>query len=187
MAGADRAPTASAWPPPATVEDAPVSRELRPPRRPRERSSTMVAHPPPAPARAWPAAAPLFALALAFVSHAGCDGAKTRDAAAGPRTDDAMLAAWRKAGLEVSAFTDVDTKPFQATSCRGGTAGGVDVVLCSYDTGEDAHAAQDLGLTSVGAATGASIARGSRLIVVADRRKADPSGRTIDALLRAFQ
>ena len=66
-------------------------------------------------------------------------------------------------------------------------ASGVDVVLCSYGSGEDAQAAQDLGLAAVGDATGAALARGARLLVVVDRRKADPTGRTIDAITAAFR
>lgn len=101
--------------------------------------------------------------------------------------DDALIAAWRKAGLEVSALTAVDGKPYSAQACRGGTVSGVDIVLCRYDSGEDAHAAEEIGLATLGAATGASLAHGARLLVVADRRKTDPSGRTIDAILTAFR
>jgi hypothetical protein len=122
----------------------------------------------------------LLALALAACS---------KDAKSNPGTgkaEDAMVAAWKKAGLDVSAFTDVDGKKYAAQACRGGTVGGVDVVLCSYDTGEDAKAAEDPGLAGVGDATGAALAHGSRLLVVADRRKADPTGRSIDAITRAF-
>ena len=125
-------------------------------------------------------AAILLALALAACS---------KDAKSNPgggTTDDAVLGEWKKAGLEVSAFTDADAKKYTATSCRGGTVGGVDVVLCRYDSGEDAKAAEDNGLAAVADATGAALAHGARLLVVADRRKADPTGRTIDAITRAF-
>ena len=118
------------------------------------------------------------------LASAACDKDK---AGAAAQPDDALIAGWRKAGLEVSALTTADAKPYSAQACRAGTVSGVDVVLCSYDSGEDAHAAEDLGLAVIADATGASLARGSQLLVVADRRKTDPSGRTIDAIIRAFR
>ena len=108
-------------------------------------------------------------------------------ASSGGGNDDATVAAWKKAGLEVSALTDVDAKPYSAQKCSGGTVSGVDVVLCKYDTGEDAKAAEEPGLDQIGNATGASLAKGARLLVVADRRKADPSGRTIDTITKTFR
>lgn len=123
-------------------------------------------------------------IAVALIGAACSKDASSKPGEAPP--DDAMVAAWRKAGLEVSALTDVDAKKYLAQSCRGGTVGGVDVVLCRFDSGEDAKAAEDPGLAAVGDATGAALARGGRLLVVADRRKVDPSGRTIDAITRAF-
>jgi hypothetical protein len=128
----------------------------------------------------------LSAACLAVGALAACDKDKGA-AGGGARSDDAVVAGWRKAGLDVSALTTVDAAPFSATACKGGTVSGVDVVLCSYDSGEDASAAEDLGLASIADATGASLAHGARLLVVADRRKKDPSGRTIDAIIRTFR
>ena len=48
----------------------------------------------------------------------------------------------------------------------------------------DAKAAQDPGLGWIGSVTGASQAHGSALIVIADRKKADPNGRTINRLMK---
>lgn len=130
----------------------------------------------------------LVSISLA-ISLALAAAACSKDSSGKPgsaTTDDAVVAAWKKAGLEVSPLTDVDPKKYQADACQGGTAGGVDVVLCRYGSGEDAKAAEDEGLAAVGSATGAALSRGSRLLVVADRRKADPTGRTIDAITRAF-
>lgn len=123
------------------------------------------------------------ALALSATLAVACG----KDPPAGARTDDATVAAWRKAGLEVSPLTTADAKPLSAQACRSGTVSGVDVVLCAYDSGEDATAAEALGLATIGDATGASLHHGSQLLVVADRRKTDPSGRTIDAIVRAFR
>jgi hypothetical protein len=146
----------------------------------------MIAAVPMTPARCRPTFV-VAALANAAVALwlAGCDKGGGPGGAA--RTDDALIGAWRKAGLEVSARTPVVAAPYSAVACRGGTVSGVDVVLCSYDSGEDATAAEELGLKAVGPATGASLSRGTRLLVVADRRKSDPTGRTIDSILRAFR
>jgi hypothetical protein len=130
-------------------------------------------------------AAVAFGLLGALGSLGGCDSAK-QTGAAGARTDDAMVAGWRKAGLDVGKLVTTDAAPFQANACSGGVVGGIDVVLCSYGTAEDAKAAEDLGLATIGAATGASRAHGTRLLVVADRRKADPSGRTIETIMKTF-
>ena len=117
------------------------------------------------------------------VALAACGGGGAKP----PSSDDALIATWRSAKLEVSALTAIDGKPYAAKDCRGGTVSGVDVVVCSYGSGEDAQAAQELGLATIGDATGAALAEGARLLVVVDRRKADPTGRTIDAITAAFR
>jgi pyridoxine 5'-phosphate synthase PdxJ len=105
-------------------------------------------------------------------------------------SEDAMVAAWRKAGLEVSAFADADARPYSAQRCRAGTVAAVDVILCVYDTGEDAAAADDDALAELqrmGVTTGAALTRGKTVLVVADRRAADPTGRTVNAITAAFR
>ena len=118
---------------------------------------------------------------LAFALVVLAAGCGKDDAAAGkgkgPAPDnEVLIAAWKKAGLEVSAFSDSDAAPYAAQTCRAGTVAGVDVVLCSYDTGEDAAAAEDPALALLeksGATTASALVRGKRLLVVTDKRKAD--------------
>ncbi|HUQ07754.1 MAG TPA: hypothetical protein VM261_34910 [Kofleriaceae bacterium] len=128
---------------------------------------------------------------LLLLVLAACDEDKAQAKGSGPPpNDDALIAAWKKAGLEVSPFTDADAAPYSAQSCRAGTVGGVDVVVCSYDTGEDASAAQDPALALLeksGATTASALARGKKLLVVTDKRKADPTGRSINAITGAFR
>ncbi len=124
---------------------------------------------------------------LAALALGAAAGACDKDASKTGGSDDTAVAAWRKAGLEVSALTDVDAKPYSAQGCKGGTVSGVDVILCRYDTGEDAKAAEDPALATLSGVTGAALANGSRLLVVADRRKADPTGRTIDIVTKTFR
>jgi hypothetical protein len=99
---------------------------------------------------------------------------------------DALLKSWGDAKLQVSAFAAVDGKPYAGGACQGGTVSGVDVVLCGYPDAKAAQAAEAAGTAAVGETTGAAVSRDNTLLVVADRRKADPSGRTINQLTKSF-
>jgi hypothetical protein len=118
--------------------------------------------------RAW-----MVAVALLV----GC----SKEGADRPSSRDALIAAWKKAGLEPSAFTPATTPV--GKDCASGTVNGLDVLICAFATEPEAKAAEPDGLTWVGDATGASRAAGAVLVAVADRRKADPSGRTINKLI----
>jgi hypothetical protein len=61
------------------------------------------------------------------------------------------------------------------------------VILCDYDSPERANASRNAGLAKVGDATGASIAAGSRLLIVADPQNTDPSGKRINTIIHAFR
>jgi hypothetical protein len=111
---------------------------------------------------------------------AACD--KGNNAPTGPGARDTVIDAWKKGGLDASAFATAAT-PI-GKDCAAGTVGKVDVLVCSYTTPDEAKAAQDAGLQWVGDTTGASQARGTLLIAVADRRKADPSGKTINQIFK---
>ena len=97
-----------------------------------------------------------------------------------------VIDAWKQAGLTVSAFTPADGKAVGG-ECSSGTVGGVDVVLCSFDDSAAAKKAEDAGYATVGSNTGVSLSNGSMLLIAADRRKADPSGRTINQLSKLFK
>lgn len=133
----------------------------------------------------------VLSLVVATFALAACGEDKAQAAGKGPAPDDdALIAAWKKAGLEVSAFSAADAAPYSAQTCRAGTVGGVDVTICSYDTGEDAAAAEDPALAHLekgGATTASALVRGKKLLVVVDKRMADPSGRSINAITGAFR
>jgi hypothetical protein len=99
----------------------------------------------------------------------------------GPSSRDGVIAAWKKGGLQPSAFTTAKTDV--GKDCASGTVNKLDVLVCVYPSEKDAKAAEDAGLEWVGDTTGASRAQGETLIVVADRHKADPSGRTINQIV----
>jgi hypothetical protein len=119
---------------------------------------------------------------------AGCDkpseatGAAGRAAGSVVDPADPVIDAWKTAKLVASALTPA-TVAF-GKDCRSGTIEGLELLLCRYPTPAEAKAAEDKGYGWVGQATGASQAHGAALIVLADRRKVDPSGRTINRLMK---
>jgi hypothetical protein len=132
----------------------------------------------------------LVVLLLLALGACSKDDAQAKPGQGPAPADDALIAAWKKAGLEVSPLTDVDAAAYAAQKCRGGTVSGVDVVVCTYDTGEDASAAEDAALATLeksGVTTASAIPRGKSLLIVSDKRKSDPSGRTINAITAAFR
>jgi len=85
-----------------------------------------------------------------------------------------------------SAFApDVSGK--LGNACNAGTVNGVDVVLCQFADAKAATAAESAALTWIDQATGAALANGEWQLVVVDRNNADPSGRTINAVAKAFR
>jgi hypothetical protein len=119
--------------------------------------------------------AALIPLALALVGACSKDGAK------GPSSRDGVVAAWKKGGLEPSELKVAKTEV--GKDCAAGTVGKLDVLVCTFPSEADAKAAEDNGLQWVGDTTGASKALGEMLVVVADRKKADPNGKLINQLI----
>jgi hypothetical protein len=113
---------------------------------------------------------------LAFLlALAACDKAPSD-----PRAP--IIDAWKGGGLAPSAFEVA--KSDVGTDCKAGMLHAVEVMLCVYPTADEATAAHERGLAWVGEATGAAKVSGTVLVVVADRRKVDPSGKTINQLLK---
>lgn len=104
-----------------------------------------------------------------------------KDKPKGPTSRDGVVEAWKKGGLEPSALTAAKVE--FGKDCASGTVNKIDVLVCEYSSEQEAKAAEDPALAWVGDHTGAAKAQGEMLIVVADRRKADPSGRTINQLI----
>jgi hypothetical protein len=130
-------------------------------------------------------AAVRIALVVGLAGLAGAcskapDKADPAAKAATPR--DAVIAAWTAGKLAPSKLAPAQVA--FAKDCQSGAVEGVEVLLCSFATPAEAKAAEDAGLSWVGAATGASQAHGAVLIVVADRKKADPNGKTINQLMK---
>lgn len=112
----------------------------------------------------------------------GVKSDETRAEAAAPP----VIGAWTKAGLTVSAMTK-DASGTVGSDCLSGTVSGVDVVICRFASDQAAKAAEGSGLNWVGEATGASVASGAVALAVADRRNADPTGRTMNQIINVFR
>jgi hypothetical protein len=124
-------------------------------------------------------------ICLALVASCKKDdgtGRGTSGGESGELSRDAVVAAWKKGGLTPSAMTDAKVEV--GKDCQTGTVNGVDVLVCQFPTPADAKAAEDAGLKWVGEATGMSQSHGKVLVAASDRRKADPSGRTINSLMK---
>jgi hypothetical protein len=117
---------------------------------------------------------------ISVLSLVACGKGDGDKGAGGAR--DAVINAWKAEKLTVSPLAPA-TVTF-AKDCQSGTAEGVEVLLCNFPSPAEAKAAEDQGLTWVGGATGTSQAHGAALVVLADRKKADPNGRTINRLMK---
>jgi hypothetical protein len=95
---------------------------------------------------------------------------------------DKVLDAWKADKLAPSAFAAATVAV--GKDCQAGTVERIDVLVCNFASPAAAKAAEDAGLAWVGPTTGASQAHGAALVVLADRKKADPDGRKINRLLK---
>jgi hypothetical protein len=102
----------------------------------------------------------------------------------GPAAD--FTNAWKLAGLDPQGFNSVDAKNLGG-KCQAGKVSGVDTTLCEYETADAAKQAEAAGLAQVGETTGASLAQGKYLLVVADRGRSDPNGKKIRDIAAAFR
>lgn len=99
----------------------------------------------------------------------------------GVTSRDGVVEAWKKGGLQPAPLTAAKTDI--GSDCATGTVNKLDVLVCTFKSPQEAKAAEDKGLAWVGDNTGASKAQGAVLIVVADRKKVDPSGKIINQLI----
>jgi len=100
---------------------------------------------------------------------------------------EAIVGAWKAKGLEPSAFVPSPEVKLDGARCRAGTISGLDATLCEFADEAAARKAEPAGRALVGETTGAAIASGRLLLVVADRRSADPNGRRINEITKTFR
>jgi hypothetical protein len=106
-----------------------------------------------------------------------------------PHTD-AVVAAWKSAGLTPTGFAPLVPPPYVGTYCERGTVAGVDATVCEYaDDG-----ALDRGQQQVkdewsrsGVHTGVVVRAKRTLLSAVDHELRDPNGKTINQLIQAFR
>ncbi len=123
----------------------------------------------------------LVVLVAALAAAVACDD----DQGGGSAGD--VIEAWKSAGLQPTAFETADGQKYGGGKCRAGNIGGLDTTLCEYADDTAAKAAEGAGRAAIGENTGVSLAAGKVLLVVADRKNADPNGRRINQIAKTFQ
>jgi hypothetical protein len=93
--------------------------------------------------------------------------------------------AWKEAGHDVGELKPVEIK-IAGGKCSSGMVAGFEATLCEFENETSATQAQANGLEVVAKDVGASIAAGKLLLVVADRRKTDPTGRKLNEVIKLF-
>ena len=91
------------------------------------------------------------------------------------------------AGLALVALGAIACKKEKAAASGGASGAAVDIEICDYADAAAAKKAETDGLALVGETTGLAIAEGTRLLVVADRGKADVNGKRMNDLARTFR
>ena len=105
-----------------------------------------------------------------------------------PHTDE-VLNAWRAAGLAPEGFVAMQPPPNSAAYCEHGKVHGVDTLVCEYAS-EEALASGTRqvkeGWVRVDAHTGVVLRAKRTLMVVVDRERREPSGKTISQMAKVF-
>ena len=93
---------------------------------------------------------------------------------------------WNEGGHSSTEFTDVGEK-VRGGKCSAGTVAGMSATICEFASAEEAGKAQESGWELLGGAVGSSVAAGKILLVIADPKKEDPSGRRLNELINSFR
>lgn len=105
-----------------------------------------------------------------------------------PHTDE-VLHAWGNAGLAAEGFARVEPAPNSAAYCEHGLIRGVDTLLCEYASEEAlTNGTQQVkeGWAHVDAHTGVVVRTKRTTMVVVDRERREPSGKTINQMAKIF-
>jgi hypothetical protein len=130
-----------------------------------------------------------LALALLALLSCGCSKKKGGDEAAEPAAGESFyqgtVDALKQAGLAVTPFENAAARPYGAKECARGGVAQLDVLLCRFD-GDASGKQKKLEQFISGAVSGAVRAKGPLALAVADRKKADLTGKSINKLLKTF-
>jgi hypothetical protein len=99
-----------------------------------------------------------------------------------------VINSWLQQGLGPADFQKLDGKALgKDAMCKQSKLKGLETTLCQYPDPAAASAARPAGLAHVGEVTGVALPVGNLLLIVADRDKADPSGRAINEIVTIFR
>jgi len=137
---------------------------------------------------------PAWVAALVVAALAACGGKDDAGTAEGKAVEGdkpAEAAVPAAAKTVVEAWKDGDVAASDLTAgkafgdrCATGTVDKLDIAICEFDNPKAAKAAEKQGYEWVGPTTGTAWVSGSLVIAVADRKKADPTGKTINRLMK---
>lgn len=99
---------------------------------------------------------------------------------------DDVVAAWKEAGESPSSFVDAGEK-LPGGKCQAGKVSGLVATVCVFESVEKAQQAEEAGWKLIGDSVGAAVVSGKMVLIVADPKKEDPSGRRLNVLVKAFQ
>ena len=120
---------------------------------------------------------------LLLLVHPAC----SKDSSKSEPFPKAVLEKLHKKGLKVGEFKGADPKRYKAEECAEGQIEDLDVLICRYEDGEKAKKAEARLLRFTHKAlTGAVRYRDKTAMVVADNKKTDIKGKTINRLLTTF-
>ena len=105
-----------------------------------------------------------------------------------PHTDE-VLNAWRNSGLAPDGFAAVEPAPNSAAYCEHGQIHGVDTLVCEYASEESITSGMQQvkeGWARVDAHTGVVMRAKRTTMVVVDRERREPSGKTISQMAKVF-
>lgn len=121
------------------------------------------------------------ALVLVALVAAACEDG------GGATSAKTIVDGWKADGLDLGAFADASGDAFGGGKCRAGTVASLDTTVCEFPDAKAAKTAEKAGEKAIGETTGISMAAGRLLLVVADRKKADPEGRKMNQIAAAFR
>jgi hypothetical protein len=125
----------------------------------------------------------LAGLGLALALAAGCSKKPTEGGVRLEQVSDAFASA----GLKVADFKPADPARFNAQKCVAGVVEKLETVVCEYGSPDAVALGKKAGEQwASGATTAAVLGNGRTILVVADRERADPNGKTIHKITQAF-
>jgi hypothetical protein len=142
----------------------------------------------------------LVLVAASAFAHGACG--KSKPAGGGPVAaatpahvdgtphTDAVLDAWKGAGLKPQGFAPVVPPPYVAGYCERGAVAGVDTTVCEYaDDGSLDRGQQQIKdeWARKGVHTGVVVRAKRTLVSAVDHELRDPNGKTINQLIQAFR